>query len=235
MKRMIAFAAAVLPLALIVWLGTLCLQQKAQIREMRTKMAAAELDEAIDGLRAPYEALLWDTTDFREVAEYRLRKCNDYGSTISHYTAVLQDDPTAFKPHDFTSCWNASFEHYWINRYLRTCEGILSQLKTGQGLVNDAVRQNQQRVIKTLRLHLERALQSKENHITIATCELWLALFEPTPAVHDQLRRLLAAPRYHGGAYSAEAIKAVRLINEYQLKIEYPADMKEAQDDKGPS
>lgn len=216
-------------------LSLVCFRQNQELkagRDMqREREVSQRIDQQIAGLRVPYEALLWDR-DFGEVAKYRFRKCQELNmATITPYGAVIQDTPNEWQVKSETDCANASFENHWLNHYVRSCDALEGWLKiTAVKLDDHGERFIIEKRLPVIRLHVGRALKSKEEHIALASCMLWLSLLPPTDDVRARLVELIAAPKLQARdreVYSRQTLEAAALIEMYKLQISFPEAMKQ--------
>lgn len=216
-------------------LSLVCFRQNQELKASRKMQRELEVSRTIDqqiaGLRVPYEALLWDGGDFREVASYRFRKCQELNmATITPYEAVIQDTPNEWPVMKETDCWNASFENHWLNHYVHSCNALEGWLTfTGAKAQEPLKMFIIEKRLPVLRMHVGRALKSKNEHIALASCSLWLSVLPPTDDVRARLAELIAAPKHRAGdreVSSRQTLEAAALIELYKLQIAFPEAMK---------
>ncbi|MCE9609464.1 MAG: hypothetical protein K8R23_04495 [Chthoniobacter sp.] len=215
-------------------LGVACFKQHKEAEGYRQKQRERELVEAIDreiaGIRIPYEALLWDTKDFGQVAAYRLAKCRQFDmATIAGYSSVVQDhSDEVVSVNNEVDCSNASFENYWLNHYIRSCLALEGRIMGDSGEPPKAFILKER--LPVIRFHVGRALKSKEQNIALASCALWLSVFPPNDDVRSRLAELVSAPKLqtnlNSEVYSRQTIEAATLIDAYDLQIPFPPDIK---------
>ena len=221
-------------LVIIAMLGKANIGQQRELAQYKERERARQLDDELDGLRIPYEALLYSNLPWPRMAQPWFDAFKKYGiETITPYINVVGDierDVQLTRP---IACADASFEMYWYRNFLNTCYSIRCQLENQQGVVYEAVARQDPKTLACLRLHLSRAMKSPSMTMINDTCRLWLRLFEPTPELQKSLERLLAFPKLKKATpegfvleYGSETMTAVRIIEEYSLDIPYPEDIK---------
>jgi hypothetical protein len=216
------------------------LRLQQQVTQLKQAEASLRIDRELAKLRIPYEAVIWDTKAFRTISETRAAVCKEMElKTITPYSAVLQDQPIDWDidkaEHPESNCWNASFENYFLNEYLNGCHSICMSIKRQDTPLGEAVARKDEQVLRVIRLHVGRALKSTEPHIALASCQLWLALFEPNADVLARLGEFVTKDNrasYTSASgdtyddYSSDMIESVRLIDQHALAISYPDDVK---------
>lgn len=221
-------------------------EYRARVKQVERFEQAQEemyIDRGLASLRIPYEAIIWNTKDIRAISEILANRCKETGLTsISPYSAVIQDqkndwkiDTPALADTIHTIFSNASIDRHFWEEYIQGCYRVRHEIGRSDTPLGRAFARKDEQVLRVVRLHVARALKSKEPHMVLASCKLWLALFEPN---EDVLARLseLAAKKDRGryttitnetyDDYSGETITAVRIIDQYSLPIPYPQDVK---------
>ncbi|MEY3896560.1 MAG: hypothetical protein RLZZ214_2080 [Verrucomicrobiota bacterium] len=222
-------------------------RQTGKIADYEQREQWNQIDLELAGLRIPYEVILYDNKHYRSVYADRAKQCKEQGVlTISSYSSVLRDqnleNPVFPSPEDpdsedraWTICGNDAFELCGLNAYLKVCNIVLSSREPMDNPLSKSIRNKDERVLAVIRLHVGRALKSKNRDIALASCKVWLAFFQPTADVTSRLTELVGGSnrsRYTSSSqepyedYSEDAIEAVKLIDQYSLAIPYPDDVK---------